>query len=173
MGCGGKGGMFHRLSRRGLEDLYDSTWNGFRRWLKFLLKPKNASFLDTAYGATKLHTLIGFQTYRYLELAMLNPLPRLAACNSRDGIRAAYRENNIVNYTVHHENFESDLKTLLEEHLHHAFPNLEEVLKFLAEGHRLNASDSVDRFEEDPSLPERLKDEMKDREWLLHELFGY
>lgn len=32
-GCAGMGGLARRLRKRGHGGLYDSTWDGFRRWL--------------------------------------------------------------------------------------------------------------------------------------------
>ena len=52
-GCAGMGGLARRLRKRGRGDLYDSTWEGFRHWLKFILKPEISPLLDDEYGAAR------------------------------------------------------------------------------------------------------------------------
>jgi hypothetical protein len=173
-GCGGDGALRKKLHRKGLDDLYDSTWKGFRQWLKFALAPENAAIFAKEYGENQtLSGLIGFQTYRFLELALPSPLENLGSCQTREEIREAYRQHNVSTYTIRNETLDSDLRTLLNERLSNSVTDLNEALDFLSEGHRLNTSDRFDKFQEDTSLPQKIEQKLQDREWLLHELFGY
>lgn len=174
-GCSGNGGLYNKMRRKGLDDLYDSTWRGFRKWLRFVLNPKHASFLDSEFGEGEPapSDLIGFQTYRYLELALRDPIETLAACKSKEDVRNAYKEHNIVNDTIRNETLNQDLRRILTTRLKDSISDMDGALKFLEEGHRLNASDRIDRFEEDLSLSDKLRERLQEREWFLHELFGY
>jgi hypothetical protein len=173
-GCGGKGNLYHKLRRRGVEQLYNSSLKGFRRWLKFVLDSENAGLLDHEYGKLKgISDLIGFQTYRYLELAILDPTETLAACKTQEDLREAYKAKSIVNDTVRNERLNADLGRLITTRLRASISDVDGALKFLEEGHRLNASDRIDRFEEGKLLNEKGANRLQEREWFLHELFGY
>jgi hypothetical protein len=175
-GCGGAGGLSRRLRKRGHGNLYDSTWSGFRRWIKFVMREDNAELLDDDYGSAEneaLRELIGFQTYRFLELAMLEPLETLRRCKTRDDVRAAYKEKDIVDFTVRHEHFDEDMELLLTTKLRYAMKDADEAVKLLHETKRLNESDRVDRFEEDPKMGHNVRIKLNEKEWLLKELFDY
>jgi len=175
-GCGGAGGLSRRLRKRGFGDLYDSTWAGFRRWIKFVLREENAELLDDDYGShanAALRQVIGFQTYRYLELAMLDPIETLCRCLSKDDVRAAHKEKGIVNFTVRHESFNKDMERLLTTELRYAMKDPDAAVRMLHETQRLNESDRVDRFEPDPRMGRKVSGRLDEREWFLKELFGY
>jgi hypothetical protein len=175
-GCGGYGGLYHRLRELGHDELYDSTWAGFKKWLKFALKPESAAALDDKYGEQgkgKLCELIGFQTYRFLELAIQDSLETLDTCQTQDDIRKAYAEKKIATYTIRNETFTQDVEELLTTKLRNSIADLDGALKFLKEADRINASDRVDRFEEDPKVGPKNKKYLRQREWLLRELFDY
>src|ERR1051325_4742563 len=91
-GCSGNGGLYNKMRRKGLDDLYDSSLFGFRKWLRFVLDPENARSLDAGFGEGERapSTLVGFQTYRYLELSLADPIKTLASCSTRVHVRKAY-----------------------------------------------------------------------------------
>jgi hypothetical protein len=175
-GCGGNGALYRRLRRLGHQDLYDSTWQGFKRWLKFVLRLENAELLDDDYGgpdAGSINALIGFQSYRFIELAMRDPVETIQACKNRNDLLDAYNEKKIVNFVVRNESLVEDMEKLLTTQLRNSISDLDGALKFLNEGHRLNASDRIDRFEDNPDLGPKNTRTLEEREWFLHELFGY
>ncbi len=175
-GCAGMGGLARRLRKRGHGDLYDSTWDGFRKWIKFILQPEISALLDDEYGAARnvgIRELIGFQTYRYLELAMRRPMETLAMCKTKDDVRQAYREKSIVNFTVRHEKFDEDLEELLTTKLRHAINDLPGALRHIREAPRLNTSDRIDAFEDDPKIGRKTRAVLNEREWFLIEYFDY
>lgn len=173
-GCSGGGGLSKRFRNKGHGDLYDSTWKGFRKWMKFILTPEGARLLDKQFGSDEqISQLIGFQTWRFLELAMRDPLETLQACKTRDDLRAAYKEKAIPRYSIRHENFVEDLVTLVTGDLRYAIRDPDEAVRLIREGDKVNASDRVDAFEPDPSMGAKIVDFVEDREWLLRELYGY
>lgn len=175
-GCGGMGGLARRLRKRGHGDLYDSSWGGFRKWLKFVLQPETAPMLDDDYGADEneaMRELIGFQTYRYLELALRDPLETLRACKSKDDVRAAYKEKSMVNYIIHHESFDEDFEKLLTGPLRYAMRDPGQAVKMIHEVDKLNISDRVDQFLDNPKIGRKSTSALEEREWFMSEQFGY
>jgi hypothetical protein len=175
-GCSGSGGLFKRLARRGMEDLYDSSWKGFKKWLRFVLDEENAPLMagkEAHDYRDRIQQLIGFQTYRFLELALAEPNEVLAGCNSREDVREAYGKLNIAQFHVRHESFQEDLKNLLTDKIPHAMADLDGALKFVAEGEPLNTSLRIDSFAKNTNLGPKLTGALQEREWLMSELFGY
>ncbi|MBV9991193.1 MAG: hypothetical protein JOZ72_07850 [Alphaproteobacteria bacterium] len=172
-GCSGAGGLSRRLRKKGHGDFYDSTWRGFRRWLKFILDLDQAKLLDDTYGREKaIHDLIGFQTYRFLELAMKNPYETIKACRTKDDLRAAYKENNIAQYVIRNETLREDFERLVTGELRHAM-NVDKALGLIHESDKLNTSDRVDAFEDNPKIGRETREILREREWFLKELFDY
>ena len=173
-GCSGAGGLSRRLRRRGHGDFYDSTWRGFRRWLKFILDIEQVPFLDDTYAKEKaIHELIGFQTFRYLELALKDPYETLKACKTRDDVRAAHKENCIVDYTIRNETLREDFEKLVTGELRHAIRNVDKAVGLIRDSENLNTSDRIDRFEDKTKLGPEIRNMLREREWFLKELFGY
>jgi hypothetical protein len=175
-GCGAGGGLFKRMTKRGHGDLYDSTWNGFRRWLKFVLKPEAAPVLEDEYGAeenAQIPALIGFQTFRYLELAMREPVETLRECKTREDVLAAYKEKGVVSHTIRHESFDTDFRDLLKGPLAHALTDVDAAVRMLHETRKLNTSDRVDAFREDLTVGRKIRNALKEREWFMSEVLGY
>lgn len=174
-GCKEGGRVYQKLENGGHKDLYDSTWRGFRRWLRFVLDPENDEILlaRRKRGLEEFLHLIGFQTYRFLELALPDANAALHACKTRDDIRAAYRANSIPRFTIRHERFNADLEELFTTHLRSSIADLDAMLEAVHGGWRLNQSERVDQFEDNPRLGGRMHGLLREREWLLAELFGY
>jgi len=175
-GCQDMGRLFNTLNKKGLGNLYDGTWNGFRAWLRFVLAPGNASALSEDYagcGDGRLSKLVGFQSYRVLSLAIPNANEVLSQCSDRSEIVAQYRAKSVVNFTIRYENFREDLAELLTTKLKDQVSDIEEALNFVRNEKPRNQSDRIDRYETQPSLGPRLKELLRDREWFMHEEFGY
>lgn len=175
-GSTGYGGLYHRLREQGHADLYDSTWRGFRRWLKFVLQPESATLLDEGYGGIgsgELCKLIGFQTYRFLELALQDAVETLEQCRTREDIRKAYAEKKMANFIIHHETYRQDVEELLTIRIQKSISDIDGALKFLNEAERINASDRIDKFETNPKIGPKNKQNLRDREWFMREMFHY
>ena len=172
-GCRGKGSLFARLQKRGQGHLYDSSWSAFERWLEFVLDSENAILLDGQYGRlSALPGLVGFQTYRFLELAILNPATCLNACRTEDDVRRIFASESLIKFVIRHERFDADMEELLRGPIRGAISDLEGALVFLASGRKMNASRG-ERICPDNGSPSRIGRLLQSREWLLQELFGY
>jgi hypothetical protein len=175
-GCQAEGKVFMRLSKRGFGQLYDGTWRGFSSWLNFILSPENARFLSEDYGvseANTISTLVGFQSYRVLGLAMHHATDTLASCTTPDDVRTAYSSNNIGGYTIRTEMLRRDLSELLGTGLKNSISDLDMALQYIEDEQPRNASNRVDRHRKNRKLEKGLARLLREREWPLHELFGY
>jgi hypothetical protein len=88
-------------------------------------------------------------------------------------VRKVHEEQKLPTFTIRYESFADDLKALLRGPLRHAIGDLDGALKFIESGRRINASKRVDQEAEDFRLRGRLAERLREREWLLYELFGY
>jgi hypothetical protein len=175
-GCGREGSLYQRLEKRGYGDFYNSSWRGFKRWLKFVLEPANAKYLrnrsDRVYSGP-LSEILGYQSYRFLKLTLLDPAVALATCRTKDDVREAYETANVANDAVRHETFQDDLKRLLTTRIRESFSDLDAAIAFIDSEVKVNASDRVDRLADYPKLGRRGSALVEEREWFLRELFGY
>ena len=175
-GVTGGGGFYRQMRARGYDSLYDGSSEGFRLWLKTVLHPENAELLDSEYaslGCATVPDLIGFQSYRYLRLALPSSDKTLERCQNKDEIRAAYRQNSIVGYALRTETLNADLADLISTRLRDSIADLDGALLYLKTAERANPSERIDRYGQRIELGERLRRRLQKREWLLHELFGY
>src|SRR6202000_147733 len=113
------------------------------------------------------------QAYPFADLGRIHPIEALRQCKTKDDVRAAYKEKDIVDFTVRHEHFDEDMELLLTTKLRYAMKDPDEAVKLLHETKRLNESDRVDRFEEDPKMGHNVRIKLNEKEWLLKELFDY
>ncbi|HWA03876.1 MAG TPA: hypothetical protein VG819_10140 [Rhizomicrobium sp.] len=175
-GCQSQGGLRTRLAKHDLDRLYDGTMEGFGEWLRYLLKPKNIDVLFGTYARLAggaVAELLGLQSFRYLRLALPDPTALLSGCRTRDDIRAVYREHRLPQAVIRHETFARDLCALLEGPLRHAIGDLEGAVNFVRHSPPINASERIDLFESEIALGNAVRRRFFEREWFLHEEFGY
>ncbi len=174
-GSQSRGKMGRRLKNKGMGDLYDGTAAGFNAWLSYVLKVENAKILNKHYarvGRRSMARLIGLQSYRYLSLALPGADDLLSECQSREDIRATYIRHKLPRYIIRHENFIPDLCALVRGPLSYAISNIDEAVKFVEDTPPINASRRIDK-DEKIVLQEDVRGEFTEREWFLHEEFGY
>ena len=170
-GCGAKGALFDRLKKKGHEDMYEGSNSAFQRWLKFVLDPQNAHTVEPRYAraaAGRMPRLVGFQSHRFLYLAVKHPDEAFAHCSTRRELVQAYEKNNIISVTIRYSQFASDLKTLVRNHLPHAIGDMAAALQYLDAAPALNASNRIDEHHK-VELDEGLWNLLRDREWLFYD----
>ena len=101
------------------RDVYTSSDDvaAFRKWLRLVHSPKNSRDLGEGYGATKINTLCGFMTYRYLYLCCKNvkdlQTPGVIS-NYADLVK--YENNNCyIDYFIPQESLEDSLCEAVEK----------------------------------------------------------
>jgi hypothetical protein len=174
-GCQRKGKLFTRLCKRGFENLYNGTASGFSSWLKFILDPESSAYLP-GYGEGHLKdvsSVVGFQSYRVLQLAMRNAEQILATCKDSNDVRSAFKSNNIVQYTVRTERLRADLVDLLATKLARSIRDIEKARCYVVEESARNKSRRVDEAWQLGGTEAQLRALTLDREWPLREFYGY
>jgi len=175
-GCQQKGKVRAQFTRRGHAEFYDWTEEGFNEWLTFALKPKNAKPLGDGYSKIadgRIAELLGFQSYRYLRLAIPGAETLLADCRTEEDIRTVFKANKLHTFTIRYENFVDDLCRVLSGPLKHALRDVDAALEHARTGRPRNASRRVDRAEDSFRVKARLRARLAEREWLMAEVFGY
>jgi hypothetical protein len=172
-GCQGKGKLVKRLTKRGLAHLYDGTAAGFSAWLRFILDQNSAAYLP-GYGDLKeIPTIMGFQSYRVLQLAMRSAQNALATCKNRNDVRAAFESNNISQYTVRTESLRADLLDLLGTRLARSMRHVEKAKCYVAAETARNQSRRVDETWQLGASETELRALVSARDWPLREFYGY
>ena len=171
-----KGALYGRFKENGHDQLYDGSWSGFESWLDFVLDPENAWFLDNSYsvaGQGEGCKKIGFQSYRFLNLAVPHVKELLDLSSTKDQIIQMYNSQKIATFTIRYESFRSDLEQLLRTRLRTSIADLTEALRFLETSPPINASQRIEAWRGGSKIGRRRRKRLQEREWLLHELFGY
>ncbi len=171
-GVDGRGRVHSRLANLGHEALYDGSKRGFHRWLKLVLQPENAHLLSKHYAAAedgRLAEIVGYQSFNHLRLAS----PWRDAAVGKDALRRTFERNSIVGFVIRNEQLNSDLATLVRTRLQSSFSDPAAALRYLETAERINASTRVDLGAEAFDVKDKLRTQLQEREWLLHELFGY
>jgi hypothetical protein len=140
------------------------------------LRPRHAAQVDKPFanmGEGVTSRLIGFQSWRYLRLAIAQPPSTLGTCTSEDEIRALYKEKKLPRYVVRYEKFVEDLVALVRGPLAYAITDVDAAVEYIQTAQPLNASDRVDRYHSEIVLSRRVARKLLEREWFLHEEFGY
>ncbi|HVV64649.1 MAG TPA: sulfotransferase family 2 domain-containing protein [Rhizomicrobium sp.] len=175
-GCGYDGKLWQRLEKANLGKFYKGTTESFNNWLNFVLRPRNAAMLGDGYnrvGRGRIAELVGFQSYRYLRLALPTCERLLAKCETRDDVRRVYAERKLPSFVIRYESFADDLCSLLSGPLRNSIADLDSALEYARSSKRTNASHRIDKGKPDFRLRERLQSEIRRREWFLYETFDY
>ena len=172
-GSAKRGRLYGQLRSRDRVEFYDGTAKGFARWLEFVLDPENAGLMSNGYAEAAIAQIMGLQTWRYLRLAVADADAQFASCERPDTVRDLYKAHKLSTFTVRHECFADDLCRLVEGPLQYAFPDPVRALDFARNGEPLNPSVRVDAGDARFRIPAALRCRLGEREWLLHEIFGY
>ena len=172
-GCQQQGKVYARLRNNGHEDFYDGTDESFGQWLTFVMKPLHAKMMTDQYHQVGLADLLGLQSWRYLRLAVPDAEAKFKGCKTEDDIRRVYGENKLPSFTVRHESFVDDLCKLIEGPLGYAIGDVKGALEYARATKPVNASARVDKEADAFRIRRRHERRLREREWLMAELFGY
>jgi len=174
-GCMAQGKVRARLARRGLDHHYDGTTEGFNRWMRFALKQKNAAlFADVRMDDdTEFGSLMGPQSYRYFRLAVPDAKNQLAKCKTRNDVLSLYRRKKLPKHFVRHETFVKDICRLLRGPLRDWVTDVDAAVQHVRTAKPRNASERIDKGNEDFVVDPVVHKRLQAREWFLHRIFGY
>lgn len=138
-GLDGKGTVFLRLTRLGHGSLYAAGPRGFARWLDFVLQADHGPLLADAY-TTRVATLIGLMTWRFLRLACPGfeaDAQTLADSSALDDYVSAH---NVLGAVLRQENLRDELKQAIKCHLLGAFADPDAARQWIDQSPPINAS---------------------------------
>jgi hypothetical protein len=172
---GRKGSLYNTLCRNGQEALFVPSCEAFERWLGFVLDPRNAALMRADYADHAPTECIGFLSFRLLYLSVPRSLKKMAKDKYRepDQIRALFGKRIYDDY-VRVENLNGDLFAFLEANasrlrLRHPLTTVADMIAHLPVR---NASRKVPGLVPQNVSP-ALRQLVREREWLLYEVFGY
>lgn len=160
-GVDGHGGIARRIRKAGRGDVYEG---GLDRWLEFILDPMQAPILREGFDSVAALGL-GLMTYRFIRLAIPNPMDVLPTARSMDDIRRLYAAHNLAPRVLRNESLNDELRSLAFEEQPQWFD--QEIAAEMLGGERMNSSSAPI-----PAPPSSdLMAEIERREALLLELF--
>lgn len=172
-GVGGNGSLRAFIEAKGHGELYDISAAGpvaaLERWLDFVLRPRNAEVLGEGYHIS-CPGLIGFQTFRFMMLAVPNALERLRNVESRTGLRDIYAVHGLPEAVIRTEHLREDLGELIDGPL---APRLRDAGKARQDLYRtapVNVGNSAPQLQ-DASVSAELVSRVRAREWFVYERF--
>ena len=165
-GLEGRGTVFVRLQEKGLSDLYADGPAGFERWLRFVLKPDNASVLANAY-TPQVARWIGFMTWRFMRLACHGFEAAAGGFTTSAEARDFISKNFMLNHVLHQENLRAELAQLVQGPLAAGIKNLPAALQWLADAQPVNVSAMAANVQAQP-VSQALRQRVHQREIILY-----
>jgi hypothetical protein len=135
----GKGEVFSRLTRSGRGDLYAGGASGFEKWLDFVIRPKNAGFLANKY-TPEIARAVGFMSYRFLRLACPDFEGASPTLTGPSDVTEYFTRENVLGAVLRQESLAEGLAALVSGRLSNCFGSIPEVLEWLGQPRRINAS---------------------------------
>ena len=153
------------------DGLYDDSAAGFHRWLSLMLDPELSPRLF--YPPALQSCPCGFLSWRLLRIAIADYLKPLARCRRRESIRRLYRRRKLHGPIIRTETLNRDLSELVRKRLSPYMIDADAALAELAaEPPPINRSSHRGRHWSAP-LPEALRRQLAEREWLYAAELGY
>lgn len=147
-----KGGLFERLSSRGLANLYTRENGAFNRWLMFMLDFENARHMGEGFERVPESYKLGFLSYRYLMLTLPRAKKTILRKSVHLDIVEYHNEMNFVDLIIRNEELTDGLKRLATE-IRPEFFDQCKVREFFSEDRRTNVAtikaDSIGEVAED------------------------
>ena len=171
-----RGTLYNALRKAGRASAFEPTADGFAEWLDFLLDPKNAPTFNRKYGADAPFDCLGLLSNRLLFMTVprfKNKVKKSKLQNPQD-IRELFARRHIFDDYVRTENLSGDLFAFLHRHagrlrLRQSLTTADDLI---ARVPVLNASRKAKGLHAE-SVPDDLRQRVREREWLLYETFGY
>jgi len=135
-GVQGKGALMQRLTQKNLASSIKQTielskdtalWRdvytrsddieSFRKWLRLIHDPNYSRFLGEGYGDTKVNTLCGFMTYRYLCLCCkkIKDIRNHEVISTYTDLVNFENNNCYIDFFIRQESLEDDLCEAVEK----------------------------------------------------------
>ena len=173
-----QGGVRHRIAEvkgadfaDALYDDADDSATGFHRWLSLMLDPDAAPRLF--YPPELQGCPCGFLSWRLLRIGLADYLQPLARCPSPEAVTRLFRRRKLFGPVIRTESLNRDLSELVRKRLSPYMADADAALAELAaEPPPMNQSSHRGRHWSAP-LPEALRHQLAEREWLYATELGY
>ena len=171
-GCDGQGAFYKRMHHAGLASLYDGSTGGFAGWLELILAPEHSERLALGrFNNHPLQELFGFQTFRFLRLALPGYVKASKQIKTESDVREHLLNFGMMDVVLRQETLNEDLCKLVSGEHAHLFENRDGVPHYLAETPRTNTS--TKRTIDLQALTPEILSALRAREWLLYDILGY
>lgn len=172
-GAGGNGSLRAYIDAQGQGALYDTMPHGpvaaLERWLDFILRPRHADVLGEHYGLS-CPGLIGFQTFRFMMLALPDALALLATAESRPDVRHLYRTHGLPDAVIRTEHLRADLDRLIDGPLASRLRDVAAARRDLHDRAPVNVSRKAPELRE-ATISDELAARVRGREWFVYQQF--
>jgi len=174
-GVGSKRGtLFGNMFKKGLIHYYDPTLEAFECWLEYVLDPENAPVVSRLYSKSFPAGIAGLMTYRLLHLCIPKAQRRLRSCSTRAALSGLFEQKRVYSEYVRTEHLFDDLFHVLRQwegqlRLKSPLTTVEDMASSLR---ARNVSRKVAGVSPETVSP-RLRQLVREREWLIYREFGY
>lgn len=145
------GGLFKRIEASGAVDA-DKLYGDFNTFTEFVLNPKNAPLLDTAF-LPAISEKYGFASYRFLRLSLQRPMLKIGEHLREKTSTREFKKDFIHSLVIKNESLNEDLYDL-SMRIKPEFFDPVKVEAFLSSREKTNTSkiSSLEIPELDPTL---------------------
>ncbi|MBC7605271.1 MAG: hypothetical protein H7255_21740 [Ramlibacter sp.] len=155
-GLDGKGTVWERLTKIGLQSLYAKGPEGFSHWLRFVLDDDHAQALGNGYSPASAQ-LMGLMTWRFYRLAVAGFEAAAPSFKTRKDVNVYTRDNFFMNAVLKQENLREELVKLVRGPLASRVTSVADAVAWIEAAPRINASASLTENDEVPIDDEALQ----------------
>lgn len=155
-GLDGKGIVWERLTKIGLQSLYAKGPEGFSQWLRFVLDEKHAQALGNGYSTASAQ-LMGLMTWRFFRLAVSGFESAAPSFKTRKDVNVYVRDNFFMNAVLKQETLREELTQLVHGPLASRVTSVDDAIAWIQAAPRINASASLTEDDEVPIDEEALQ----------------
>lgn len=175
-GCSGSGGLFRAFKRANQAHLYEPGDASFHKWVAFMLDPASSKILGRKVNELELKDICGPLSQRLIRVSMIDPVKKLteAKAETREAVSEIYHRERLFRHYVRVEAIAEDLHVAMtapENHVRLRPPlgDLDDLRQRLPIRNKTKAAGQVSL----ESLPAELCTRIREREWLIYDVFGY
>ncbi|MRD47233.1 hypothetical protein [Caenimonas koreensis] len=155
-GLDGKGTVWERMTKLGLQHMYAKGPEGFSHWLRFVLDPKHALALGNGY-TTASAQLMGLMTWRFYRLAVAGFEAAAPSFKTRKDVNDFTRSHYFMNNVLKQETLREDLVKLVQGPLANRVTDVDDAVAWIEATPRINASASLTEADNVPIDQEALQ----------------
>jgi hypothetical protein len=174
--CGSRRGLYTYLEAIGRGGILKPTSENFHAWLDFMLDPEQVGRVQHKVNKLGVSEHCGWVTGLMLLISTVQPKKgfKPVPAKSREELRRYFDRERLFRYYVRIEHLAQDLFAVMtaDENKVKLSPPLTDLEDLRSRIPKRNVSKKVGTVHTDP-IPSDLMERIRDREWLIYEVFGY